>query len=413
MNPATKPALLSVGSGKRHYRQYILSRMAERYRIVLVTLAPPTWELPYLHDYVIVDPGDEKTLIAKAVETGRRHKVAGVLTHHEPTVWLAAVIAKELGLPHCEPAAAARCRDKYAARRAFEAAGVPSARCILASTKHQALTFANNLGYPVVVKPRSLTASYGVSLVRNPAELERGYDYATAGRFADPWKFSSGVLIEEFLDGPEISVDCVAVGGDITPFVFAKKQLGYAPFFEEIGHIVGPAKDIVDDESEVASILRRAHLALGIGNAVTHTELRFTLDGPKIVEVNGRPGGDLIPYVAKVASNADVVMASADIACGRSPDLDTEASGIAGIRFFYAESSGRIVSMGMSSGYTQPEWLYDVTFMTDPDSVVQRIPGRFYTARIGYAVVLADSIDECAARLAEVDENKDVVIAPS
>lgn len=406
-----KPTLMSVGTGKRHYRQYILSRMAERYRIVLVTHAPPTWELPYLHDYVIVDPQDESALIAKAVEVGLRHKVAGVLTHHEPTVWLAAVIAKELGLPHCEPDAAARCRDKYAARRAFQAAGVPSARCMLSSTKDQALTCADNLGYPVVVKPRSLTASYGVSLASNPMELERGYAYATGDGFADPWKFSPGVLIEEFLDGPEISVDCAAVGRDITPLVFAKKQLGYAPFFEETGHIVGPAKDIVDDVSEVTSILRRAHLALDIANVVTHTEIRFTSAGPKIVEVNGRPGGDLIPYVANLASHADVVMASADIACGRLPDLETEASGVAGIRFFYAESSGRIVSTGMSAGYTWPEWLRDVSFMANPDSVVRRTPGRFYTARIGYAVVLADTIDECAARLAEVDRNHDVVIS--
>ena len=64
--------------------------------------------------------------------------------------------------------------------------------------------------------------------------------------------------------------------------------VGFAPYFEEVGHVVGPSAAIVDDPAAVDRVVRAAHVALGLDNLVTHTELRITVDGPRVIEINGR-----------------------------------------------------------------------------------------------------------------------------
>jgi biotin carboxylase len=325
-----------------------------------------------------------------------------VVTYHEACVELVAVIGHALGVPNCDPAAAARCRDKFAAREALARAGVPSARFALVHDAAEARAAAAAIGYPVVVKPRALTASFGVSKVDNPAELAAAVDTASANAFPEPWGFRRGLLVEEFLDGPELSVDCAAWRGHVEPVVFARKVLGYPPHFEEVGHIVAPAEQLVDDPERVRSVVRDAHRAMGIDNTVTHSEVRLTATGPRVVEVNGRLGGDVIPLVAQAATGLNLPLASADIATGREPELGTTGSRVGGVRFFYTDAAGRVADIrlaGDGPAPDRPDWLDRVVWLVAPGGELDPRPARLHFARTGYAIVLADTPRECADRM--------------
>jgi biotin carboxylase len=403
--------LIVVGGGRSEYRGYILQRISRRYRLVLFSPQEPTWERRYIDEFVKIAPGDDRGIIAAAVEFGRRRTVHGVVTYHEACVELVAKIGSALGVPQCEPVAAARCRDKFAAREAMRSAGVPTPRYELVQTMAEARSAAAEIGYPVVVKPRGLTASFGVSQVAGPAQMDEAFDRARANAFPEPWDFRPGILVEEYLDGPEFSVDCACWQGRTQPVIFARKVLGYPPYFEELGHLIGPASNILPDAGAVSAMVVAAHQALGIDNTVTHTEIRLTPAGPRIIEVNGRLGGDVIPLVAETANGLNLPLASADIATGAEPDLGTRGCGIAGIRFFYATAAGRVMTTGLVEGY-EPDWLRHLSWLVTPGEEIRPVPARLHFARTGYAIVTAESPEQCGERMAEIERNHVLQLEP-
>jgi hypothetical protein len=106
----------------------------------------------------------------------------------------------------------------------------------------------------------------------------------------------------------------------VLPMFLARKQVGYPPYFEELGHVVDAADPLLSDD-DVLHVLRHAHSALGFTDGMTHTELKLTPAGPMIVEVNARLGGGLIPYLGMRASGMDPGLAAAAVACGQPPVL--------------------------------------------------------------------------------------------
>lgn len=412
-----RPVIMILESGQAEYRQYMLARIANHYDIALVTTRPVTWERPFLIAYEQAAEAGPTAIRAAAVALAKRHPVSGVMTYHEPLVEIASAIAESLGVGRCDPRALARCRDKLASREAFRRAGVPSAQAILVRDLRQADEAAARIGYPVVVKPRALAASFGVSLVRDRRELATAVDCARNARLPDVLEHQGDVLIEEFLDGPEISVDSVVSGGSPQPLIYARKEVGFAPFFEEVGHIVESAAALGDVRGAVDGVVAAAHAVLGVDNAVTHTELRLTRDGPRVVELNGRSGGDLIPYLGYLATGADIALASADVAAGREPrgyatgEL-LAAPRAAGIRFLYPDRDARVEGVGLDPSYSPQPWLDQLTWLVRPGAEVKLPPRSFYHCRLGFAVVVAETAEQCAARLDEVRRHAVPALSP-
>jgi len=220
------------------------------------------------------------------------------------------------------------------------------------------------------------------------------------------------VLIEEYLDGPEISVDSAISGAQFETAIYAKKLLGYPPYFEELGHIVAAPHLVVADPVRVRDVVRAAHEALGVDNTVTHTELRLTSAGPRIVEVNGRSGGDVISDLAWLSTGIDIAGASADIAVGIAPDLSVTRDLVAGVRFLYADSSGVVESCRLDPEVESAPWLQRIEWLIRPGTTIRPEPGRRYFARVGFAVVTADSISECEARMESVATRAEIRTAP-
>ncbi len=121
------------------------------------------------------------------------------------------------------------------------------------------------------------------------------------------------MLVEEFADGYEISIDAAVFQGQVTPFCLARKEIGYPPYAEEIGHYVDAADPLLADE-QLIQVLADAHAAIEFTDGVTHTEIMMTADGPKVIEINARIGGDMIPYLGLQATGADPGLAAAAVA---------------------------------------------------------------------------------------------------
>jgi len=409
-----KPTLIVLSAGQREYREPMLRRIAERYSLLLVAPEPVTWEKEHVLASVVVDPSDTAGFVAAALQLAREYPVAGLFTYDEWCVETAATIGASLGVPQCAPAAAARCRDKWASREAMKRDGVPSAESVLVWSPDEARQAAARIGYPVVLKPRARSASFGVARVDTVDELPAAFERASSTRPKRAWEHEDGVLVEEYLPGNEISVDSVVTGGAPLPVVFARKVLGYPPHFEEIGHIVGAPERVVADPERVREVVAAAHRALGVDDTVTHTELRLTPSGPRVVEVNGRLGGGLIAELAWLATGVDIGGAAADVAAGRPATAAATATRdrVAGIRFLYAETSGTLVSRQLAGEVADAPWVARVQWLAEPGERVRAEPGRRYFARVGFVIVTADSVAGCEARMREAAQRCTVTVDP-
>lgn len=321
MNPDTeRPHLLVVATGMRLFREYILRSIAPKYRIHMFLHAEPTWEKEYIEGWTVLETTlDADLLVASAKKLNDEQPIDGVLCWDEARILQTAHVAEALGLPGGDVAMINRCRDKHLTRTALAQHGVPQPESVLVDTVDDALVTADKLGYPVILKPRALAASLGVVKVNSPEELRENWAFAHDTTVPEAPHYDVKVLVEEFADGYEISIDSAVFQGQVTPFCLARKEIGYPPYAEEIGHYVDAADPLLADE-QLMQVLVNAHGAIAFTDGVTHTEIMMTADGPKVIEINARIGGDMIPYLGLQATGADPGLAAAAVACGRSPN---------------------------------------------------------------------------------------------
>ncbi|MFD0271265.1 ATP-grasp domain-containing protein [Streptomyces sp. NPDC127106] len=391
--------LLLVGAGSQAYREYLLRSVAGEYEIHLLAEREPAWEAPYLAGHTVVDTTDVPAMAAAA----RGISCEGVLTWDDTRVVQTAELARLLGMPGSPPEAAMRCRDKWATRDALREAGVPQARSELVTSLPQARAAAARTGYPLVLKPRALNASTGVTKVESAEQLASRYRLARGATAPGATELAPGdVLVEEYLDGPEISVDCAWSEGRMSPAFVARKECGFAPYFEETGHLVDGGDPLLEDPRLLETVAA-AHAAVGFTTGWTHTELRLTADGPKIVEINARIGGDRIPDIGRLALGVDAALTAARVACGKEPQLTPSHRKVAGVRFLYPEADC-IAREVLIDSRALPASVDTALAIALPGQELRLPPRGHVSSRYALVTATADGAEECRAALDKAAE---------
>lgn len=401
------PKLLYLGvGGQAGAKRFIAEGLAQQgYQLVVLAERVPKWIEPVMHAGGVLDP-TEPAALRRAVAIGREHGVDGVFTCDEVFVELAAGVARELGLPGLTGEAASLCRDKHAMRQRLAQAGIPSPRSIVAGSLAQARDVAEMIGYPVVLKPRNLGGSIGVVRADDAADVDRFFALA-CGAGLSGVDALPGVLIEEYLAGPEFSVESVSAGGVTTICGITEKVVAFPPFFEEIGHYARPPRPADPQDAQLADVTLRVHEAFGITVGITHCEILQTAKGPYIVEIAARAGGDRIPVITRLASGIDLIAAGAAAAVGHPPDLQPVRARVSGVRMVYP--AGRGVVSRLDARRVPPGLLDDMGwYVTVGQSVA--LPPAAYLSRLAYLIATGDSRQEVAGRLDEAEAALDIEI---
>jgi biotin carboxylase len=245
------------------------------------------------------------------------HRPDGIVTFVDDHLQHAAALAAGLGLPYHRPEVAATLMDKRLQRLALDRGGVPGPRYWVVGdelTSEQVAEVAAEVAYPVVLKPAQGSGSRGIRPVASAEELVAGWEADTGG---------SGYLLEEYLRGdPDhsrwfadyFSVESVVSRGH-SSHVAITGRFPLAPPFRETGNFIPgileprlrePVLEVVDDAIQ----------ALGITDAIIHTEIKLVADGPKVIEVNGRLGGRP-PFVLHDVSDVNLFQAACLVALGQ------------------------------------------------------------------------------------------------
>ena len=259
-----------------------------------------------------VSPADPDTSTRRIL--ARAGPVDAVVAADTPMLALAATVAARMGLPHNPVDAVRAATDKAAQRRHWATAGVPQPSFRIVPAGACVRQAAEAVGFPCVVKAVSLSASQGVLRADDPAAAVRAGDRIRQVLDKAERPAEEPLLVEEYLPGPELSIDGVLAAGDLTvTAVFDKPAIPDGPTFEET-LLVSPSRLATETLAAAVGAAAGAARALGLAAGPVHAELRVGDRGPAMLELAPRSIGGLCSRALRFpggASLEEIVLANA------------------------------------------------------------------------------------------------------
>lgn len=366
------------------------------FRVGVIDYNPDAIGVSYADDFFEVSTIDVNGI----VNVARMYRPDGVTTlATDMPVRGVAAACKTLALPGISPESAFMATNKEAMLRAFERARVPHPQYKVVYTREEFDLIKTDVTFPAITKPIDQSGSRGIMLANSLAELEVSYDYSIGESYCGV------VVIEEFMFGSEVSVEIITLSeNDIRILAVTDKLTTGAPHFVEMGHSQ-PSKLGAETISAINDVAVRATRAVGIKRGPAHVEIIITKDGPKVVELGARMGGDCITtHLVPLSTGIDMVEATIRCAFGMNPDLTQKFNRGAAVRYFKAPV-GTIKSIANVKEAEAIPGIQQISFIKGVGEQMSEIHES--GDRLGFVVAQAATVDEaiiiCEKALAMVD----------
>lgn len=282
--------------------------------------------------FEIVGGQDYEGTIAVAV----KYSIFAIVTAatDKPLVMMA-LVAKALKLPFFTEETARWSTDKYQMKQRFQAGGVPCAQGRLIHNADEAI----DLFFPVICKPRDNSGSRGVKLCCDQKELQECIDEALQYSQLDT------ILVEEFIEGREFSVESLHYDGISEVIQFTEKKITEFPYNVELGH-KQPANLTDDQRNQIREIINKIAVCMRFENCPSHTELKVNNRGIFVIETSPRLGGDYITSsLTPLSTGINIEEQLLHIALGEPVDTKTgrveKASGV----YFFSLPKGTVTAI--------------------------------------------------------------------
>ena len=305
--------IVIVGAGYDGKR-FIFEKARELGVSVVLVDKPGTFASGLVSELIVSDNSKPEAALAKArrklLASARKNgKLDGLTTFWEDDVPLAAGLAEALGVPYHTRAAAQAVRSKARTRDVLEKAGVPTPRHRLVTNLNTAkdaatrgrlleefLAAADSVGYPAVLKPAFGAASMGVKRVDDRAQALAAFEEMArmVSARTDPiFAQGTGLVLEQYLSGPEWDVDLVMQGGKAVFASVTDNKPTREPYFLATGSRL-PSLLPAGQQKDSVELAVKSSQALGLTDGVIHMEGKYTREGARLIEANGRMGGEYV-----------------------------------------------------------------------------------------------------------------------
>lgn len=233
---------------------------------------------------------------------------------------IVAQVSEMLGLPcYIDYQTGMNVSDKIRMKRIFKKAGIPTTEYV--ETDHLDLDAISHLRYPLVVKPVDAYSSRGVRKAENEQELRQFYNEAAQ------ISRSGGVIVEEFFEGEEISVDAFVVNGKAHILIVtnSEKVKNHDRFVIFRGRY--PASVSENVIHQIEEIAQKIADAFGLVNSPLLIQLLNNNNQVSVLEFCARTGGNMKWLLIKYSCGVDVIRATIDITLGLKPNLQIRNMG--------------------------------------------------------------------------------------
>lgn len=322
----------------------------------------------------------------------------------EPGLENAARINDLFGLGGTGHEVTLRFRDKQVMRRHLAVRDPAAVEAAPLRGRGDLEAFGARHGYPFIVKPTDATASIGVHRLDGPDDAERVWSQVRRLSGTRTDRVSSlfvlrDFLMEEYLDGPEFSVESFSFAGRHVVVAITEKFTD-PRHFAELGHAV-PARLESGEAERVRAAVSRFLDLMGIRDGVCHTEIRIGADGPRVIESHNRIAGDAIPELVRSVYGIDLTTLALGWPFGLVEELPDrpEARAGASVRVLVGES-GRVESVEGVEEALRRDGVLDVRISAKPGDTVR--PLRDNWDRLGLVVVTGPDTTAAVRHGAEI-----------
>lgn len=286
--------------------------------------------------------------------------------------------------------------------------GVPIPEYYAATDFAGFLEAVDRLNGHCIVKPADNAGSRGVVLLggseRQDGILEDEEHGEAMERKRRVYEYSlensrnGTVMVEEYMKGAEVSVEIMVVEGEPHILAITDKYITPPPYFVELAHCE-PSRLDEETQNRIREVASQAVRAIGIENAPAHVEVKVTPEGPKIVELAARLGGDFITSkLVPLSTGIDMVGASVLLATGEKPDLTQTRKQGAAIHFIHAkeDQQGVIEKITVPETLREADGVEEIVLYQKPGATVQGT--RSSNDRLGHVITVGKTAGEAMER---------------
>lgn len=264
--------------------------------------------------FLAMSTKDLEGMVREAKKYSAHSPIHGVITAGTDASMTVAAVASALDLPGIRFVDAEAASNKVKMRKRLKEAGVPIPGFFPVWNIQDARDALDFLKFPLVMKPADNMGARGVIKVENRDELQAAFKHSK--KFCP----SGELILEEYMSGPEVSVDALAFDGKIKITGIADRIITREPYFIEIGHNMPSALDqsILD---KIESVMKQGMKALGINLGAGKGDIKVTPDGVKVGEIAARlSGGFMSAFTYPLSTGVNLNRAAILIALGEKPD---------------------------------------------------------------------------------------------
>jgi len=333
----------------------------------------------------------------------REQRVSGVISYaSDITLPTVLAVREALGLPGLGRTPMEVSLDKSRQRILFKKAGLPQPDFEIIENEHDFDKAVKRIGFPLVIKPVDNSGSRGVSVVAVGDEMHSAYLTAKEN------SKKGLVIIEEFIEGTELTIEGLSINGSHYILAMSDKYKPAGPF-RVATQLAYPAAISSEHEQEIIKIMCAAYDAAGVDNTPTHSEVILSPSGPKIVEIGCRGGGFFVfTRVVEAASGYDIVSNWTRMCAGESVDeIKILKRGV--VLGFYAGTPGKLVNV---TGFDAAQAMDGVEtgLFIRPGEIIPEL--KTDGSRTGWMIVRAENRDLAVRRANLINEMVKFETAP-
>lgn len=386
----------------------LLVLAAGRLQLPVITKAK---ELGY---YVIAADGDKDAIGFKSADKAIcvnitdpeemlriaiQEKIDGVIHPcSEVSMSVMGKINDRLKLSGVSEEAALRATNKHLMRQAFDACGAPSplSRC-LTDADEAWHAFKTQYENAAILKPSRNSGSRGIHKIDRSTsadEFKRLFDHSMSE------SRDKSVMLEQFIDGPEFSVEIIVWNGSVNILTVTDKKTTGAPHFVELGH----SQPSLFSKQDIAAVEEAAAMgvkALGVDNCACHAEIKLQHDTKNapgkayIMEIGARLGGDFISTVlTELSTGVDMVAAAIKCSLGETPDLSPHKPPQGACIRYFCPPSGRLLSITDTDQLNRPD-VYNHEIYISPGDIIPEVTSSL--SRSGHVIVVGQTAGDAIA----------------
>lgn len=268
--------------------------------------------------------GDDFETTCTCVE---KHDIKAVITAatDKPLVMMAKV-AERFGFCFIDEKTATISTDKYLMKQVLISASVNCAKGVLVARNNPEIPL--NLNWPVVVKPLDNSGSRGVFICNNFEDFTKKVNESRR------YTKSDFLLVEEFIDGKEFSIEAIHSENKTTVIAITEKITSEAPYNVELGHII-PAAISERCKKEIEDIIQKIAVSFNFKFCASHTEVKINERGIFVIETSPRLGGDFITSeLVPSSTGVNIESCLINLAYGIEPNLELGKPNFCGVFYF-------------------------------------------------------------------------------